>query len=336
MANHPNRGRQPRPRQHVAAIGKRYPDAWRQVDDFRADRGRGLPDWPDWCFLPLAGAYAIVSGGGDNRVGPALAGDVGRLGAVAAWRVSQGIYRYDPALYEALIETPVTGDLPCDVIYRLPEWCVYLETPDLTWNGDALHGAFGHLEWDANSGREELRLVLDTATGLIPIPMHLGAWTLDKALARMIDTAQVWATASGITLPTSGRDALRQTVEPIVSLLLYLCSSNADLPARPERPRPKRTKAGWRLFPADKATTWDVGERIGAALRRAYQQSETDQRAIDPQTGRARPRAHVRRAHWHTYLTGAGRQTRTLKWIPPIAVNVDDVDDLPATVRPVR
>ena len=26
-----------------------YPDAWKQVDEFRA-RGKELGDWPDWCF----------------------------------------------------------------------------------------------------------------------------------------------------------------------------------------------------------------------------------------------------------------------------------------------
>jgi len=27
---------------------------------------RDLPDWPEWCYCPLAGAYAVVSGGGSN------------------------------------------------------------------------------------------------------------------------------------------------------------------------------------------------------------------------------------------------------------------------------
>jgi hypothetical protein len=61
----------PRPRQHLAAAGKRHPGAWRKYDSFRQDLGRdGFPGWPEWCYCPLAGAYAIVSGGGDARISP--------------------------------------------------------------------------------------------------------------------------------------------------------------------------------------------------------------------------------------------------------------------------
>src|SRR5690606_17927303 len=140
----------PRPKRHLIAMGERYPDAWRLVDDMRADRGKGLPDWPDWCFLPFAGAYAIVSGG--RTLSPLEAGDVARLGALAAWRVTQGIYRFDPDLYRALLGTPVEGDLPVDIILRLPEWCVYIETPGYIFGADPLHGFFAHLESDANDG----------------------------------------------------------------------------------------------------------------------------------------------------------------------------------------
>jgi hypothetical protein len=98
----------------------------------------------------------------------------------------------------------------------------------------------------------------------------------------------------------------------------------------PEKPQPKRTKHGWRLFPADKPATWDVGARIGAALRKASTTSE-------PGGGtHAGPRPHIRRAHWHTFLVGADRQTRRLRWLPPIPVNLDAIEDLPATIKPVR
>lgn len=139
--------------------------------------------------------------------------------------------------------------------------------------------------------------------------------------------------------------AVAGTLAPLVSLLLFLCSQREEVGVeghRPGNPAAKRTKKGWRWFPADKLTTWDVGVRIGAALRRAYQRAETGQAEIDPETGRARPRAHVRRAHWHGYWTGPRVEERAaerrfpLRWMPPIPVNLDSPDDLPATVRRVR
>ena len=58
--------------------------------------------------------------------------DVGLLAAIGTWRYSQGIYRFDDSVYEALRDTVPSGDMPVDVLYRLPEWCVYIETPVLT------------------------------------------------------------------------------------------------------------------------------------------------------------------------------------------------------------
>jgi len=325
----------PRPKHHLVTAGKLYPGAWRQYDAFRQDRGRdGLPDWPEWCYCPMAGSYAIVSGGGANRVPPHLIGDVARLSAIAAWRPTQGVYRFDADLLSSLLDTPLTGDLPCDVLHRLPEWCVYVETPGRQWGSQSMHGFFAHLECDANTGREELRLLVDAEDSLVPIPIHLGSWPLGEAVARALDVSRVHAVAAGTTLPAGiNRDVL-ETAEPLVSVLLYLCADDAEIgdgTARPTIPKAKRTKQGWRLFPADKLTVWDVGVRLGAALRKSQDRSQGDGEGTH-----ARPRAHIRRAHWHTFLAGAGRQERRVKWLPPIPVNVEDQEKLPAVIRSVK
>jgi hypothetical protein len=35
--------------------------------------------------------------------------------------MTQGIYRYDLAVYDALRDTPVSGDIPHEVLYRMPD-----------------------------------------------------------------------------------------------------------------------------------------------------------------------------------------------------------------------
>lgn len=330
-----------RPREHLIAIGKLYPGAWRQYDTFRQDRGSdGLPDWPDWCYCPLAGAYAIVSGGGDNRVPLQMMGDVARLGALAAWRVTQGIYRFDDDLRDSLLDTPLTGNLPCEALHRMPEWCVYVETPGRVWSDSPLHGFFAHMEYDPNNGREELRLLLDGEDGTTPLPVHLGSWPLEEAVARAIDVSRVHATAMGVSIHSGLRREIEQSAEPLVSLLLYLCADEAEIgtgDARPTNPAPKRTKQGWRLFQADQPAVWDVGVRLGAALRSARaSHEESKERDARDRSAHARPRPHIRRAHWHTFRVGEGRADRRLKWLPPIPVNLRDQDDLPSVVRPVK
>lgn len=336
-----------RPRDHLVAAGRLYPNAWRQVDEIRAVRGReGMPNWPDWCFMPMAGCYAIVSGGGPMRVLLQDAGDIGRLAALGAWRVTQGIYRFDPALYEAIVTTPVDGDLPHDVLYRLPEWCVYVETPGLEWLNSQMHGFFAHLEWDANTKRPELRLLIDSEADLTPIPLHLGPWSLAESIARMLDVANIhFRDAGHDTVPDDFIGEFCSRIEPMVSLLLYLCSQNAEIGngmLTPALPIPKRTRKGLRLFPPDKPTTWDVGIRLGSALRRAHHAEETGRSGTH-----AGQRPHVRRAHWHGFRSGpmkrhdgteipAAERAFILKWLPPIPVNLDDPADLPVTIRPVN
>lgn len=348
-----------RARDALIEIGRKYSDAWRIAADFRSQRGQdGLPDWPAWCYLPMGGWYAVVSAATGQRTLTDLhdVTDVARLAALGAWRMTQGIYRFDPELYAAVIETPVEGDLPCDVLYLLPEWCVYIETPGMRWAGQPLHGVWAHLEHDANNGRSELRFLTDSDLGLYAIVLHLGDWPLDEAIRRAVDEAARQATYHQLTRAlarirqSDPAAELRPVLQPLMSLLLYLCAAGADLtrngvPDQPANPQPVKTRRrGLQLFPAEKPALWDVGVRIGAALRAAYEQGQQEEPSAP--TGR-RVRAHVRRAHWHTILSGprkrrdgsaipATERRRELRWMPPIPVNVAELDTLPAVVRPVK
>lgn len=78
---------------------------WRLVDHMREGKGNGLPDWPDWCYMPIAGGAAVSSTFGpqalcDNLLSPAV------ITAAAAWRVSKGVYRYDADLYNLALNAP--------------------------------------------------------------------------------------------------------------------------------------------------------------------------------------------------------------------------------------
>ena len=340
-----------RPREHVVAAGQLYGQAWRQIDHIREGRGIDVPDWPQWCYVPIAGTQAVVAeDGGVNvsrlhQVYPERLADAARLAGLAAWRMTQGIYRFDPAVYGAVANTPVTGELPHELLYRLPEWCVYIETPDLMQQlGSSehypLHGVFAHLEHDIKTGRPELRLLLDAQATegpiLVPVPVHLGKWTLQEALARTLEVCKTNGDGLGVQLPPGFAQMLHVNLEPIISLLLSLCSQAAEFSGprpRPAYPEPKRVKGGARIFAPDKPTTWEVGVRLGSALRRAYAASE-----VGHASGHSGPRPHIRRAHWHSFWMGPvdGDRRLDVRWMPPIPVNLEDGEEFPATIRPVK
>lgn len=327
---------EPRPLVHLRDLERDYPLIWNQVADFRSRKGADLGDWPDWCYLPLAAAYAIASQG--RNLDPSNGAEVGRIGALAAWRATKGIYRFDIELFANLIETPLSGHLPDELFERLPEWCVYVDLQG-EWSGSLaqnLYGFFAHLESDANSGRRELRLLLDTVGGLIPIPLHLTGGNLTEAIeAGWVEANRQGAEIEEETL-LAGPVKISKALAPMISLLLYLCSEEPEIDdprgsgKRPGNPIVIKTRKGAKEFPASAPSTWDVGWRIGAALRKASQRSESPQ----GDGTHASPRAHLRRAHWHTYRTGQGRTTPRLRWLSPILVGSGE--DLPAVTRPVK
>ena len=313
-----------RPSEHLRVANHLYPRSWKLVDQFRAGRGRDLPRWPAWCFLPMAGWYAIVSNDTDSdKIQAEQGADIGRLAAVGIWRYSQGVYRFDPDVYAALWETRISGDLPAEVLLRLPEWCLYIETPSATWAENTLYGFFVHLEWDANNHRHELRLLIDTEDLLWPFPIHLGEWSLETALQRAINESTRHI-PMGMLAELPGAEQVKRIAEtliPMVSLVLYLCSDEPDFgpQKKPERAKPRKTKKGWRLFPPPGPTIWTVGELIGKTIRQAQDQAYEghDKRKVRP---------HLRRGHWHGYWTGprTGEQRFRYHWIPPMLVGDKD------------
>lgn len=309
-----------RPIGHLHAAGAMYPQAWKQIEVFRDDKGKGLPDWPEWCFLPMAAWYSIVSAdAGQNKLSPQLAGDVSKLAALGAWRYTQGIYRLDSDVYSAVSDTIPKGDLPTDVLLRMPEWSLYIETPGMEWLGSELHGFWAHLERDMNTQRNELRLLLDTDADLVPVPIHLGPWTITEAIDRSIDESKKQAALAGTKFEVPGEliEILSASTYSLVSLLLYVCSNGVEYNGNetPCYATPKKVKKGFKLFPAAKPRIWELGKKTGDSIRRAQTEAGN----------KKGPAPHIRRAHWHGFWTGPmdGDREFNLKWLAPIVVSGD-------------
>lgn len=132
------------PKAMLDEFSAQHPGIWKDVDKMRNHiaRNRAVPSW---CFMPEDGwitlVFSLLADGDMEGFLSRIATDTNaiarceRMASEAAffgaWRTTQGVYRFDPTLYGELVATPVTGPIPTDILKRLPEWAVYVETPGL-------------------------------------------------------------------------------------------------------------------------------------------------------------------------------------------------------------
>lgn len=320
------------PQELLAQAGKAFPGIWRIVDEYREQRGKAFPDWPPYVFLPMAGWYDILCGffGVEELKGVQLTALQG-VSCMGTWRPSQDIIRFDADVYASLAGTGLTGDLPVGIFRRLPSWGVYVETPGLEHGGARHNGFFAHLEWDVDTGHEELRIYFaNEAGGFFPAILHLGPWDLERACQE--SNAYTIAALADRGEPTSDKLLLLPDagLETALNLLLYTCAYGFEdhegwsATGRVTYPTAKKVKAGWRLFPPDKPRLHTLGTVYGEQIRRAV--------AGGGARHHSGPRPHVRRAHWHGFWSGpikprpgveAGRKF-SLRWLPPIPVAMSE------------
>ncbi len=329
----------------LARLNKDYPQLNREVADTlarcEAEReNTPVFNWPSWCFLPMAGWYVLAL---DRYGKPQLAldevADVIRLAAIGTWKYSQDVYTFDPDLVRELTDTDLSGDLPCDVLKRLPNFSLYIAQPFSTKLGNAC-GFWVHLEYDVNTQREELRFLVLTEEHLAPVILHLGNWNLAEAVARAGETGWNQSEIEGVMPRVKNemskrewiqtlRDTWHEPLKIMLPLVLYLCSDEPDVIGRvpgktPVRPRPKTLKGRFRMFPPDTPTVFEVGSNIGPQLRAARE-------AVSRAGTGTHKRPHIRRGHWHGYWYGARNTAQSFKyrWLSPIFVgaNVADEED---------
>lgn len=105
------------------AMSKRNPEVWKEFDKASTVRNTLTKDdrealWPTWSVMPMP-LYENrnplnVPKEQIRQLYPAFIG-------AASWRQTQGVYLVDRTLLEALWGTPITGNIPVELLSRLPE-----------------------------------------------------------------------------------------------------------------------------------------------------------------------------------------------------------------------
>lgn len=297
---------------------------------------------PDWCYLPTMIPFFAICAGHDLDYYMEHMNEVMTMASLYTWKASRGVYRFESEVYEALIEQPLTGDLPCECLYHLPEWAVYIETPyGISFEHVPLEGFIAHLDYNLVSRGVDLQFVMFAKGYDQPrmVALPLGPGSLVDAMDRTdeLDRAMIPGSHPHYI---GTKDEYKQTFSAMVQLVLYLCSDEPDLPEI-EHPQRRRGLSGTVKGPRE-PRVWDVGVHIASVIRKYREQEKTGVGPVlyaDGQTHQS-PRPHVRAAHWHTFWTGPRKASfperkPVIHWLPPIPVGMDFDTEIPTNVHKV-
>lgn len=338
------------PDRWIRELNKMIPNLWNDLRRSYAEPTRItepnsptmllIESTPDWCFMPTMFPFFVLT----RRYGEAYylqhMHEVMTIASMYTWRTSKGVYRFSTEIYEALVNQPLKGDLPCDCLYRLPEWAVYVETPGLSFERVPLEGFIAHLDYNMFSRDVDLQFALFTNDYAQPrmVALPLGKGSLADAMNRVDEIDRAFVPSDKPRLFGS-REDYRFTFSAMLQLLLSLCSDEPDMPTI-EHPQARRSTSG-RVYPPDEPRVWDVVVRISNVIREYKKSGGPDaciHNASAETTPHASPRPHVRSAHWHTYWTGpreAANRKPVIHWLPPIPIGVNWKKELPTNVHRV-
>ncbi len=254
------------------------------------------------------------------------------LVGLAAWRWTKGIYRFDETLALELQKTEIRGQLPIQLMERLPDYCVYIETPNMVFEEIPLHGFFAYLDIDT-SGQRWVVFLLDTNLNMYgdilkPRFVPLGV-TIEEGAFLEPDLDFLPLEVNAVA-----------ELSPLISMLMYLTSDQPDVLEL--NPIPVSKTASNLEKPKSEPRVWEVGVRFGAALRGGLETPTAEN--TSGLSGVHEPiRPHMRRAHWHGVWTGPrsdlSKRQLSLRWFPPIPVNWNpdaEDDQMPAVIHQVN
>jgi len=312
----------------------------------------GKRDWDSGCLIPSAAVLntAIQI---DGLATDGAQAELMALPTLLAWQLSQGIYRFDPDLYQEITATVIDDSIHVEAFKTLPEWALYIETPEFPVDAELEKpdGFFVSLDDDGKNLSLRLVFVLNHGQRLLTLPLPLVGNSVSDCLANLqasarqnlhdlnnMDFAALLATRLAYSLKRSGETFDNpQDIAWCLTLLLYLCCEEPDTAASRSRALPKRDRRGQIMMPPLQPQTWDVGLRFGSKYRAWKQQAHTTSEGSGD--GKQK-RPHIRKAHYHGYWYGPKKDGATQKykvrWLSPILVGDIDGRELPAVVHPVK
>lgn len=319
-----------------------------------------------YCYLPIGfwTYYAVEV----LRLTTEEAAQFALLGTILSGWVGggRGIYRFDPDLLPILLDSE-TDSFPKEVLLRLPEYSCFVPCTEacfpisLQTSLEGLQGVFIHIDDDYKYNDAELRFTLYFPKGeenekFLRYYLPLQHDSLEACLQDMVDimTKEIWAnemfqqkyTCEEVKESVLSSEAIPH-IRCLFSMALALCCQNIEI--TPANPAAKNTVEKNPLTPQNEKIImetethkWDVGIRIGSAIRLGQKEQRTRSAEMNPLGSSRQPvRPHMRKAHYHHYWIGPRsnkERERIVHWIPPtpVAIPKDGHEDMPTVIHPVK
>ena len=362
-------------RQDLKSLAHDFPGIWERAARLHVRLRGHVPDWSfltsvdaDYLVAPHINADKWSESQWDAEAGGAMQALLYHVSALATWRFTQGIYRFDPDVFQALWETPLTGKIPTEVLTRLPEPAVYIPWPSslprLHIGDMAVLGFMVVMSVTAvDQPTTNLSIFIHRAdpengVGFDPITIPFVQDTIEGSLEQLSRTLDALPDrlAADADIPEEAKARILGALESrtsihrlfveigsrVANLVVYLATQNETYAGRrtPAPPKITRVQGKKLVQPPNTHTVWDVAVRVGQAIRAAVAAETEPEAAKSGPAGSREVRPHIRRAHWHGFWTGPldrpAERKFELRWLPPIPVKVKDVDDLPAVIRDVE
>jgi len=321
---------------------QQQPDSLKLADMFYRDRTilTGKP-CPKWCALPSSTIAAFLAGSSEKEAVLQMLKQpqVFDLTTALLWSRNKMVYRFDITFADTLAEQPFDGKIPCESLDYLPYPCVFIEQ-DMIFCDRKAKGFFAWIDWGTKEDTRILVLIFLLKNGRslhVAIPLSGGTIKASVAEKEKNSMDLNWGK---FTLADVLKSAMVESFAVCINLLLYLCSEKPDMPDDTElRTRRSRNSIGIPKRPA----VWDVGIRIGSALKKVAESAtkstvDKENEFEENMTAKTSPRAHTRRAHWHSFWKGkrgSADRRLILRWLPPTVVNFDE-KGLPTVVSSVK
>lgn len=240
------------------------------------------------------------------------------LATIVSWNKAKVIYEFDPDVSIELMrqsrdDVKVTSDL-----IKLPNWCVYLKMP-----GSNINGIFVSFEWYPQGkylciipAKDDTKNLVLAAPIFLPLPEE--PQTVDQIIESMYWRSVGRLRKQGMTMKEIGVMVIDKKImiKYVLNALFYLTAVNSDVVLK----KGKTDKEDTEKKDTADVTHYMVGEKTGARLK-MFHKAHVAYMESAKKGHHESPIMHIRRAHWHTYLTGKGRTKKVLKWQLPIVVN---------------